>query len=156
MKWYDHTGSSNRHKSTNDRTTNELVDSCNSTQTQHQSVSYVEISGTILFDGGGGLGKGTGTERSPALSSLSAGCEAATALLGFCVHKPLSVANWTSRFDVEEAENSSIIGIWRMFILGVITIRVFVLISIQSAFSNVSGSLATMMIFSRLSDLDIL
>ena len=75
----------------------------------------------MLFAGGGGLGKGTGTERSPALSPLSVGCEAATALLGFCVHKPFSVANWTSRFDVEEAENSSIIGICRMFILGVIT-----------------------------------
>jgi len=89
-----------------------MLDTCNSTQTQHHGINHVEISGTMLFaDVGGGLGKGTGTERLPALSSLSVGCEAATALLGFCAHKPFSVANWTSRFDVEEAENSSIMGI---------------------------------------------
>lgn len=125
-EFHDHTGSYNGHTSTNVGTTNELVDelvdSCNFTQTQHHRINYVEISGTVLFAGGsGGLGKGTGTERSPALSSLFVGCEVAIVLLGFCVHKPFSVANWTSRFDVEEAENSSIIGICRMFIFGVIT-----------------------------------
>jgi hypothetical protein len=108
MKRHNHAGSSKGHRSTYVRATNELVDTCNSTQTQHHSINYVEISGTVLF--AGGLGKGTGTERSPDLSSLSVGFEAA-ALLGFCAHKPFSVANWTSRFDVEEAENSSIIGI---------------------------------------------
>jgi len=50
------------------------------------------------------------------------------------VQKPFSAANSTVRFSIlDDDENSSIIGIWSMFIFGVTTTKVFVLISIQSA-----------------------